>query len=261
MASLYLVATPIGNLADITLRALEVLKAVDSVACEDTRHSLKLLSHFEIRKPLLACHANDEERGAARILALLDEGRDVAYVSDAGTPGLSDPGAAAVRAARGGGHAVVPIPGPSAFASLLSVSGFPGKSVLFEGFLSPKPGRRRARLAELMARPESFLVYESPYRMGKLLADIAAIDPERLLCLGREMTKLHEEILVERAGALVRRFSAEARGEFAVLVAPAPGKGRGGPDPEEGECPGPEGGDGPGQEVGGGPGPEVGGGP
>jgi len=224
MSSLYLVATPIGNLGDITIRALEVLRAVDTVACEDTRHSLKLLSHFEIRKPLLACHANDEERGASRICALLDEGKEVAYVSDAGTPGLSDPGAAAVRAARAAGHAVVPIPGASAFSALVSVSGLPGRSILFEGFLSPKPGRRRARLAVLMSRNESFMVYESPFRIGKLLSDIAALDPDRPLCVGREMTKIHEEISLGSAISLLDRFGEGGRGEFAVIVGPGKGE-------------------------------------
>ncbi|HUX36481.1 MAG TPA: 16S rRNA (cytidine(1402)-2'-O)-methyltransferase [Rectinemataceae bacterium] len=223
MSSLFVVATPIGNLGDITMRALEILRGVDTIACEDTRHSLKLLSHFDIRKPLIPCHANDEERGAARILGLLDEGKDVAYVSDAGTPGLSDPGAAAVRLARSSGHSIVPIPGPSAFSALVSVSGLPGRSILFEGFLSPKPGRRRARLATLMTRPESFMVYESPFRIGKLLADIAAIDPERPLCIGREMTKIHEEILAGSASALLGRFGTEGRGEFAVIVGPGDG--------------------------------------
>lgn len=216
----HIVATPIGNLGDITLRALETLKAADVIACEDTRHTLKLLSHYGIRKPLVSCHANDEERGAARIVALLAEGKDVAYASDAGTPGLSDPGALAVRLAREAGHTVVPIPGPSAFATLLSAAGIAGKSVLFEGFLSPRPGRRRGRIVELMAREESFLVYESPHRVARLLGDLAAVDPERTVCVGREMTKIHEEILVGPASGLLARFSGieEARGEFSVLV-------------------------------------------
>lgn len=222
MACLYLVATPIGNLGDITLRALETLKAVDVIACEDTRHSLKLLTHYGIKKPLVACYAYDEEKGAARILGLLSEGKEVAYVSDAGTPGLSDPGALAVRKAREAGHRVIPIPGPSAFSALVSAAGIGGRAFLFEGFLSPKPGRRRSRLAELMAREEAFMVYESPHRIAKLLADIVAIDAERPICLGREMTKLHEEILFAPASELLSRFSGEGegRGEFSVLVSP-----------------------------------------
>jgi 16S rRNA (cytidine1402-2'-O)-methyltransferase len=137
-----MVATPIGNLGDITLRALETLKSVDTVACEDTRHTLKLLSHFDIHKPLISCHANDERRGAERVVSLLDEGKDVAYCSDAGTPGLSDPGAVVVREARRRGHKVVPVPGPSAFACLVSAAGVSGRTFLFDGFLSPKPGTK-----------------------------------------------------------------------------------------------------------------------
>lgn len=220
MATLYMVATPIGNLQDITLRALEVLKSVDTVACEDTRHTLKLLTHFGIRKPLVACYAYEEEKGARRILGLLDSGKDVAYCSDAGTPALSDPGARAAALAREGGHDVVPVPGPSAFACLLSASGLPVKSVLFEGFLSPKPGRRRSRLAELLARGEAFVVYESPHRIQKLLSDLADLDPECRVLAGREMTKAFEEYMAGTPGEV--RSALESRekvqGEFSVLV-------------------------------------------
>ncbi|MGB4587174.1 MAG: 16S rRNA (cytidine(1402)-2'-O)-methyltransferase, partial [Rectinemataceae bacterium] len=168
MGELYIVGTPIGNLGDITLRALETLKAADTIACEDTRHTLQLLNHFSIAKPLVSCHANDEAKGAARIIALLDLGEKVAYCTDAGTPGLSDPGAVLVRSARAAGHEVIPIPGPSALTTLVSASGFGGRGLLFDGFLSPKAARRRARLAVLLERQESFLVYESPYRIAKL---------------------------------------------------------------------------------------------
>jgi 16S rRNA (cytidine1402-2'-O)-methyltransferase len=225
VGTLLLVATPIGNLGDITLRALEALKGADAIACEDTRHTLKLLSHFEIRKPMLSCHANDEERGAARVLALLAEGKTVAYCSDAGTPGLSDPGAILARRAREAGHGVSPLPGPSAFASLISASGFGGRSFLFDGFPSPKAGRRASRVRALMDREESFVLYESPYRVARLLADIAAVDPLRRVCIGREMTKIHEEFLVGSAAELAARYGREtdgervARGEFSVLVA------------------------------------------
>ena len=223
MATLSIVATPIGNLGDITLRALETLKAADVVACEDTRHTLKLLSHYEIRKPLVACYAYEEEKGAARILGLLDEGKHVAYCSDAGTPGLSDPGALAAAKAREAGHRVEPIPGPSAFAALLSVAGFGGRTVLFDGFLSPKPGRRRSRVEELLARGENFILYESPHRIGKLLSDIAAVAPGRKVCIGREMTKIYEEFLVMTAQEAAEKYNGteEARGEFAVLVSGA----------------------------------------
>jgi len=221
MGKLCLVATPIGNLGDITLRALETLRSADAVACEDTRHTLRLLTHFEIRKPLLSCHANDEERGAVRVIGLLDQGKTVAYCSDAGTPGLSDPGALLVRMAREAGHEVSPLPGPSAFAALISAAGMGGRSFLFDGFPSPKAGRRRARIEALMAREESFVLYESPHRIDKLLAEVAAIDPQRRVCVGREMTKVHEEFLVGSASEVLAAVSGggEPRGEFAVLVA------------------------------------------
>src|SRR5512133_769443 len=143
MSTLWIVSTPIGHLEDISLRAVRILKEADAIACEDTRHSLKLLSHFEIKKTLVSCYAFREDKGAHSVLRLLGEGKNVAYVSDAGTPSLSDPGSRLGRMVREAGREVVPIPGPSAFATLLSVAGLGGKSVLFEGFLSPKPGRRR----------------------------------------------------------------------------------------------------------------------
>jgi 16S rRNA (cytidine1402-2'-O)-methyltransferase len=221
MGTLYLVATPIGNLGDISFRALETLKSVDAIACEDTRHTLKLLSHFEIRKTLLSCHANDEARGADKVIALLAEGKDVAYCSDAGTPGLSDPGALLARKAREAGHAICPLPGPSAFAALISAAGMGGRSFLFDGFPSPKAGRRRSRVIELMGREESFVLYESPFRILALMEDIAAADPERRVCLGREMTKIHEEFLVGSASEVLETLKSrgEIKGEIAVLVA------------------------------------------
>jgi 16S rRNA (cytidine1402-2'-O)-methyltransferase len=223
MARLFMVATPIGNLSDISLRALETLKAVDTIACEDTRHSLKLLSHYEIHKPLVTCHAFREEEGSARILKLLGEGKDVAYVSDAGTPGLSDPGALAAREARAAGHEVIPIPGPSAFATILSVAGPIGKAITFEGFLSPKSGRRRSRISELLATGDAFCLYESPFRVLKLLEDIADLGGERIVVLGRELTKIHEEVLEGPAAELAENLRARDKilGEFALLVSGA----------------------------------------
>ena len=220
MSDLYIVATPIGNLGDITFRALETLKSVDVVAAEDTRHTLQLLTHFEIRKPLVSCRSQNEEEAAKKIISMLDEGKNVAFASDAGTPGVSDPGAILVKMTREAGHTVIPIPGASAFATLLSVAGPGGKTVIFEGFLSPKPGRRRSRLRELMATGCAFVIYESPYRIVKLLADIADIESERHVVIGREMTKLHEEIVEGSAGQLLEDFSSRSKilGEFAVFV-------------------------------------------
>ena len=207
MSVLYIVATPIGNLGDITFRAVETLKSADVVACEDTRRTLGLLTHFGIKKPLLSCRAANERAAAARIVDLLNKGRTVAYASDAGTPSVSDPGGITVQAAREAGHTVVPVPGASAFASLVSVSGGMDKTVVFEGFLPQKPGRRKTRIGQLMASGYAFVVYESPFRILKLLTDIAETDSTRAVVVGREMTKLHEEIL----SAARRRFSAFSR--------------------------------------------------
>lgn len=218
MAELYIVGTPIGNLGDITLRAIETLKTVDTIACEDTRHTLKLLNHLGIRKSLLSCHANDEARAAARIVSLLADGKSVAYCTDAGTPGLSDPGAVLVRMVRAAGYRVVPIPGASALATLLSIAGVGGRSVLFDGFTSPKAGKRKARLAVLLEREEAFVLYESPFRIMRLLADLAELAPERLVCVGRELTKIHEEIIFGCASEVAAQPIVE-KGEFAVLVA------------------------------------------
>jgi 16S rRNA (cytidine1402-2'-O)-methyltransferase len=221
MGTLCLVATPIGNLGDITLRALEALRGADAIACEDTRHTLKLLNHFEIRKTLLSCHANDETRGAERVLGLLAQGKTVAYCSDAGTPGLSDPGAILARRAREAGHTISPLPGPSAFAALVSVAGMGGRSFLFDGFPSPKAGKRRARISELMLREESFVLYESPHRIIALMEEIVLADPERRVCLGREMTKIHEEFLAGSSSEVldILNHRGDLRGEFSVLVA------------------------------------------
>ena len=218
-----MVATPIGNLEDITLRAVRILGEVDVIACEDTRHTLKLLNHLGIKKQLVACYAYEEEKGSSRIVGLLEQGKDVAYCSDAGTPGLSDPGVLAAVRAREAGHEVVPVPGPSAFAALVSAAGLFYKAVTFDGFPSPKPGRRRSRAAELMSREEAFVMYESPHRIVKLLGDIADIDPVRRICVGREMTKLHEEFLCGTATEVRDSLAARdsVKGEIALLVSGA----------------------------------------
>ena len=220
MSTLYIVGTPIGNLGDITFRAVETFKAVDVVAAEDTRHTLQLLNHLEIKKPLVSCRSQNEEAASQKIIKMLDEGQTVAYASDAGTPGISDPGAVLAGLARQAGHTVVPIPGPSAFASLVSVAGAGGKTLVFEGFLSPKPGRRRSRLKELLATGDAIVLYESPFRIVKLLTDIADIDSERRVVVGRELTKLHEEIVEGTAAQMRDDFASRSKilGEFAVFI-------------------------------------------
>ncbi|WP_296331346.1 16S rRNA (cytidine(1402)-2'-O)-methyltransferase [uncultured Treponema sp.] len=220
MSTLYIVGTPIGNLGDITFRAVETFKSVDVVAAEDTRHTLQLLNHLEIRKPLVSCRSQNEEAASQKIIRMLDEGQTVAYASDAGTPGISDPGAILAGLARKAGHTVVPIPGASAFASLVSVAGAGGKTLVFEGFLSPKPGRRRSRLKELMEMEAAIVLYESPFRIVKLLTDIADIDSERRVVVGRELTKMHEEIVEGTAQELLENFASRSKiqGEFAVFI-------------------------------------------
>lgn len=220
MSVLYVIGTPIGNLSDMTYRAVETLKNVDYVAAEDTRHTLQLLNHFEIKKPLISCRAQNEKFAAEKIVKLLDEGSSVAYASDAGTPGISDPGAVLVDCVREGGHDVVPIPGASAFATLISVAGSGGKTLIFEGFLSPKPGKRRSRLRELMSTGDAIIIYESPFRITKLLSDIADIDSTRRVVVGRELTKLHEEIISGSAEELRDDFTSRPsiKGEFAIFI-------------------------------------------
>ncbi|MDR2102795.1 MAG: 16S rRNA (cytidine(1402)-2'-O)-methyltransferase [Treponema sp.] len=220
MAILYIIGTPIGNLGDMSFRGVEILKSAGVVACEDTRRTLKLLSHFGIRVKMISCRARNEGAAAEKVVAVLDAGQTVAYASDAGTPGLSDPGALLVRRALEAGHQVIPIPGPSAFASLVSVSGGVDKTVIFEGFLSPKAGRRRSRLRELLAAESAFVLYESPFRILKLLEDLADLDNERYVCVGREMTKIHEEYLrgsPAEISALLGEKN-EQLGEFSVFV-------------------------------------------
>ena len=220
VASLYVVGTPIGNLGDITVRALEIFKTADYIACEDTRHTLGLLTHFEIRKPLISCRAQNEAEAAQKIIALLAEGKNIAYASDAGTPAISDPGALLVKCVREAGYPVVPIPGASAFAVMVSIAGTGDSSVLFEGFLSPKQGRRKRRLQELFEMQTGFVLYESPFRIIKLLQDIAEIENGRQIVVGRELTKMHEEILSGHVSDILHivRERQAIKGEFSVLV-------------------------------------------
>ena len=220
MGILFVVATPIGNLKDISFRALETFQEADFIACEDTRHTLGLLTHYEISKPLISCRAVNEASASEKIVKLLDEGKKIAYASDAGTPAISDPGSILVRTAREAGHTIIPIPGASAFGAIMSIAGTYDKTVVFEGFLSPKAGKRKRRLQELFDFGAGFVLYESPYRIIKLLADIAEIDSNRELIVGRELTKLHEEIIKGQAAEVLKNFEKRPsiKGEFSVFV-------------------------------------------
>jgi 16S rRNA (cytidine1402-2'-O)-methyltransferase len=223
MAALYVVATPIGNLEDVTLRALRLLAEVDLVACEDTRRTRKLLEHHGIHAALTPFHSYNMKRVAPELLRRLSEGESVALVSDGGTPGISDPGAYLVGLARERGLRVVPVPGASALCALLSVSGWASTPVTFAGFLSPKGGRRRRQLQQLLQRKEAFLLFEAPHRILRLLSELAELGPERRCLVGRELTKIHEEFMEGIPGALLTVLSEKTKilGEFSIVVAPA----------------------------------------
>mgnify|MGYP006297873007 CR=1 FL=1 len=220
MASLFMVATPIGNLGDITIRALETLRAAEVIACEDTRHTRKLLSHYEISRPVVSVRSENEQEGALRLIGHLKEGKDVAYVTDAGTPGVSDPGRRIVEAVRRESIPVVPIPGPSALTAILSASSFPGRAVTFDGFISPKAGKRAKRISELLSREEAFIFYESPHRVLKILKEVAEKEPERPVLVAREMTKIYEEFVEGTAEEVYADFAGRKslKGEFSLLV-------------------------------------------
>lgn len=219
---LYVVATPIGNLGDITQRALEVLRGVDAVCAEDTRHTRQLLAHYGIERPLVALHEHNEAELAERIVARLRAGEALALVSDAGTPLVSDPGFRLVRAAREAGVAVSPIPGACAAIAALSAAGLPSDRFVFEGFLPARAAARRERLAQLAAEPRTLVFYESAHRIGESLADfVAAFGGERRAVLARELTKLFETVLDGSLQSLLERVQHDAnqrKGEFVVLV-------------------------------------------
>jgi 16S rRNA (cytidine1402-2'-O)-methyltransferase len=221
--TLYVVATPLGNLEDITLRALRVLKEVALVACEDTRRTRILLTHFGIHAPVTSYFEHNKLRKGARLLETLEAGQSVALVTDAGTPGISDPGFLLVKQAREAGIPVVPVPGPSAVVAALSAAGVPADRFLFDGFLPVKPGRRVHRLEALRELGLTVVCYESPHRILASLEAIAQVFGEREIVVAREMTKQFEEIVRGPAGALRQRFAAgTARGEFTVIIPAAP---------------------------------------
>jgi 16S rRNA (cytidine1402-2'-O)-methyltransferase len=218
---LYVVATPIGNLEDVTLRALRVLREVDLIAAEDTRRTRVLLAHHGITKPLTSYHDAVERARAPRLVERLRAGASVALVSDAGTPGIADPGYHLVRGAVAAGIPVVPIPGPSAVAALVSVAGLPADRWVFEGFLPARPGPRRARLRALAGEPRALVFYEAARRLGPFLDAAVEALGDREAVIARELTKLHEELLRGRLTALRAQIAErpEVRGEVAVLVA------------------------------------------
>ncbi len=220
--TLHVVATPIGNLGDLSPRALEILRSVSAICAEDTRHTRQLLSHFGLERPLLALHEHNESEMAERLVARLAGGESLALVSDAGTPLVSDPGFRLVRAARAAGVRVSPVPGPSALVAALSVAGLASDRFAFEGFLPAKAGARRERLSALAGERRTLLFYESSHRIGEALADMAAVfGPERRAVVARELTKVFETVLDGSLGALCAAVAADAnqrRGEFVVVV-------------------------------------------
>jgi 16S rRNA (cytidine1402-2'-O)-methyltransferase len=223
-SGLYVVATPIGNLRDITLRALEILAGADLIACEDTRVTRKLLDHYGISTPMLAYHEHNAAAARPKLLSKLDAGESIALVSDAGTPLISDPGYKLVRAAQAAGHLVTTSPGASATLAALNVAGLPTDRFFFEGFLPPKTGQRRARIAELTRIPATLILFETGPRLASTLADLRDILGAREAAICRELTKLHEEIRRGDLSTLAADYAdmPEPRGEIVIVIAPPP---------------------------------------
>jgi 16S rRNA (cytidine1402-2'-O)-methyltransferase len=216
---LYLVATPIGNLGDVTLRALDVLRAVDYVASEDTRKTGLLLKHFDIKKPQIAFHEHNEEQAGGRIVALLQGGQSVAVVSNAGTPGVADPGFTLVRRAIASDLAVTMIPGPSALIMALVLSGLPSHSFTFRGFPPRKSGKRRTFLEVDKESPHTLIFYESPHRLREFLADALAVYGDRPAAVANELTKLFESVRRGSLSELIAQLAeTEPRGEYVVVI-------------------------------------------
>src|SRR5918912_876049 len=218
--TLYLVATPIGNLEDVTRRALRVLAEADVVACEDTRRTRTLLEHFQIRARTLSYHEHNERERAEELAAMIEGGATVALVSDAGTPGINDPGYRVVRACVERGLAVVPVPGPSALVAALTASGLPTDEFYFGGFLPARTHARRERLASVKQLRATLVFYETPHRIAQALADALEVLGEREAAVARELTKVHEEVVRGRLSELAARFAPEgaARGELVLVI-------------------------------------------
>src|SRR5215203_1510526 len=217
--TLYLVATPIGNLQDITFRALEVLRTVNVIACEDTRHTQKLLNHYSIKNRLVSYHEHNETTRAPELAELLKQGKSIAVVSDAGTPAICDPRYRIVEKAREIGARIVPIPGAVAFVNALIVSGLPTDSVFFGGFLPSKKSERRRRFEEVKEIPATLVFYETPHRIEKSLADALEILGDRRAAIARELTKLHEEIITGNLSEIFSRVAGNSmKGEIVLIL-------------------------------------------
>jgi 16S rRNA (cytidine1402-2'-O)-methyltransferase len=221
---LYLVATPIGNLSDITLRALETLRQVDYVASEDTRKSGILLKHFDIRKPQISYHEHNKDKAAKKIVGLLEEGKSVALVTNAGTPGVSDPGFTLVRSAVEAGIDVTMIPGATAFVMALVLSGLPVHSFTFHGFPPRTSGKRRRFLAVDKASPHTLIFYESPHRLRSFLEDALEILGDRQAALAKELTKMFESVKRGRLSELLAQLEKQPKGEYVVIISGAQGR-------------------------------------
>jgi len=221
VGSLYIVATPIGNLEDITLRALRTLKEVDLIAAEDTRHTRQLLNHFDIHTPLISYYREKEAERSDELIQRLLAGTTVALVSDAGTPGISDPGAVLVQKAMAAGITVVPVPGPSALTAALSVAGIIDGAFLFLGFAPAKKGQRQKFLSDFVEVPWSLILYESPHRIQALLVDVLEVLGDRQVFWARELTKLHEDLRMGSVSRLLEHASGQrSRGEFVLIIQP-----------------------------------------
>jgi 16S rRNA (cytidine1402-2'-O)-methyltransferase len=218
---LYLVATPIGNLEDITLRALRVLKESDQIACEDTRHTQKLLTHYDIHKPLISYHEHNEITRSAELVMAMEQGSKIALVSDAGMPLVSDPGHRLVALCLRHKLPVVPVPGPSALLAALSASGLPNEEFLFVGFLPARSGERRRALERLRIENRTIILYEAPHRVAETLGEARQVLGDRPACLARELTKVHEEFLRGRLSELQELVAARnVKGEITLLIGP-----------------------------------------
>ncbi|MCM8767016.1 MAG: 16S rRNA (cytidine(1402)-2'-O)-methyltransferase [Candidatus Omnitrophica bacterium] len=216
---LYIVATPIGNIKDITLRALEVLKEVDLILCEDTRETGKLLNYYKIKKPLLSYYKEIEKKRVGKVIELLKEGKKIALVCDRGTPGISDPAYILLNEAYKNNIKVIPIPGPSALTAAMSISGFPLKKVYFLGFLPKKENQKRKVFSEFKEKNETFIFFESVHRIEKTINLLNEIMPENEVCICRELTKLFEEIIRGKVKEVFEIFKKEKKkGEFVIII-------------------------------------------